>query len=51
MHQPLEQGFIITRRAADSKLAKEFADYIGAPAARAVMVRHGFALPGEAGGH
>ena len=47
-HAPLEQGYVITRRAADSPLAAAFADWIDSPAARVVLRRHGFALPGEA---
>lgn len=48
LHQPLEQGFIITKRAADNKLAKLFTDYMGSSEARRVMVHYGFVLPGEA---
>lgn len=48
LHEPLEQGFIITKRAADSFLAKKFAAYMAGKDARAVMVRYGFVLPGEA---
>lgn len=48
LHAPLEQGFIVTRRAAGNALAKQFADYMASPEARRVMLRHGFALPGEA---
>jgi molybdate transport system substrate-binding protein len=51
LHEPLEQGFVITKRAADNPLAKAFADYMGSQQTRAVMVRYGFALPGEASGH
>lgn len=47
LHQPLEQGFIITQRAAGNALAKRFADYMGAAPARAVMTKYGFVLPGE----
>lgn len=47
LHAPLEQGFIITKRAAGNALAKRFADYMGSPPARAVMTRYGFVLPGE----
>ncbi|WP_374513817.1 molybdate ABC transporter substrate-binding protein [Niveibacterium sp.] len=47
LHQPLEQGYVVTARAARNPLAKRFADYIGSPPARAVMTRYGFALPGE----
>ena len=50
LHEALEQGFIITRRAADSALAHRFADYMGSAPARAVMRRYGFALPDEAAG-
>jgi len=51
LHEPLEQGFVITRRAADNLLAKSFADYMDSGQTRAVMVRYGFALQGEASGH
>ena len=47
LHQPLEQGYIITQRAADKALARLFADYLGSATARAVMTRYGFVLPGE----
>ncbi len=47
LHQPLEQGYVITRRAGNSALAKRFADYVEGPQARAVMRRYGFILPGE----
>ena len=48
LHAPLEQGSIITRRAAGSALAKRFADYMGSKGARAVMTQYGFVLPDEA---
>jgi molybdate transport system substrate-binding protein len=47
LHEPLEQGFIITKRAAGKPLAKRFADYVESRPARAVMSRYGFLLPGE----
>lgn len=47
LHEPLEQGFIITRRAANNALAKQFADYMDSPSARAVMTSYGFVVPGE----
>ncbi len=47
-HEPLAQGFIITKRAEQNALAKQFADYLGSKPARAVMERFGFVLPGEA---
>lgn len=45
LHQPLEQGFVITKRAADSALAKTFADYIFSEPAREVLTRYGYELP------
>ncbi len=47
LHEPLEQGFIITKRAEGNALAKQFADYMGSQTARAVMTQYGFVLPGE----
>ena len=47
LHQPLEQGFIVTRRAADNPLAQAFARFMVDKEARAVMTRYGFVLPGE----
>lgn len=45
LHEPLEQGFIITRRAQGNTLARAFAAYIESPPARAIMTRYGFVLP------
>ena len=50
LHGPLEQGFIITKRAEGNALAKRFADYMGSSPARAVMTKYGFVLPGEVDG-
>lgn len=47
LHEPLEQGFIVTRRAADNKLAHDFARYMDSPPARRIMKQYGFVLPGE----
>ncbi len=47
LHQPLEQGFIITKRAEGNAQAKRFADYMGSKASRSIMTRYGFVLPGE----
>jgi len=47
LHQPLEQGYIITRHGAENELARRFAEYLRTAAARAVMIRYGFVLPGE----
>jgi molybdate transport system substrate-binding protein len=48
-HEPLEQGYAITARAANNRLAAAFADYMASEPARAVMRRYGFVLPGEEG--
>jgi len=50
LHKPLEQGFIITKRAADNALAKTFADYMRLPETRQRMARYGFALPDASSG-
>jgi len=47
LHQPLEQGFIITQRAAANKLAQAFARFMAGQEARGIMSRYGFVLPGE----
>lgn len=44
-HEPLEQGYVITRRAKDNPLATAFADWISSAAAHEVMRRYGFVLP------
>jgi molybdate transport system substrate-binding protein len=47
LHEPLEQGYIITKRGANNALAQRFADYMGGKPARAIMTKYGFVLPGE----
>lgn len=47
LHQPLEQGFIITRHAADNLLAQAFARFMAGKEVREIMTRYGFVLPGE----
>lgn len=47
LHEPLEQGFIITKRAGNNPLASAFADFMSGQKARAIMIRYGFVLPGE----
>ncbi|TAN79889.1 MAG: molybdate ABC transporter substrate-binding protein [Gallionella sp.] len=47
LHQPLEQGFIVTERASANPLAQAFARFMAGQEARAVMARYGFVLPGE----
>jgi molybdate transport system substrate-binding protein len=43
----LEQGFIITKRAANNTLAKRFADYMSSKPVRTLMTQYGFLLPDE----
>lgn len=47
LHQPLEQGFIITKRATANLLAQAFARFMAGNEARAVMRRYGFVLPSQ----
>ncbi|MGD9896287.1 MAG: molybdate ABC transporter substrate-binding protein [Candidatus Methylacidiphilaceae bacterium] len=47
LHEPLEQGYIITKRAEGNPIARRFADYVASKPARAVMTKYGFVLPGE----
>lgn len=47
LHEPLEQGYIITSRAENNVLARQFADYTGSDDARSIMIRYGFVFPGE----
>lgn len=48
LHQPLKQGFLITKRAAGNPLARRFAGFISTKPVRDIMTRYGFVLPGEA---
>lgn len=47
LHQPLEQGFIVTKRAAGNPLAQAFARFMAGQEARAIMSSYGFVLPGK----
>lgn len=47
LHNPLEQGYVITRRGGNKPLAKKFAEYMSSKPARAVMAKYGFVLPGD----
>ena len=47
LHEPLEQGYIITKRAADNALAERFSAYVNSKPAREVMTRYGFTLPAK----
>jgi len=50
MHNPLEQGFIITKLGAPKPLAKQFAEYMGSKQVRSIMTKYGFVHPGEKAG-
>ena len=47
LHEPLEQAYIITKRAKNNALAKRLADYMNSPPAHAVMTKYGFVLSSE----
>lgn len=47
LHSPLEQGYVVLKRAASNPLSKQFADYMTSKPARAIMIRYGFVLPGD----
>lgn len=42
---PIEQGAIITRHGKANPLAPRFMQFLQSPAARAILLRHGFSLP------
>ncbi|WP_232823412.1 molybdate ABC transporter substrate-binding protein [Dyella sp. C9] len=48
LYQPLLQSFVLTKRGADSALARDFAQYVQSAPARAILERYGFRLPGAA---
>jgi len=47
LHQPLEQGYVITKLGAGKPLAKQFAQYMTSKETRRIMTKYGFVLPGE----
>ena len=47
LHQPLEQGFVLTKRAENNQLAKKFSQFITTSEVRKVMAKYGFILPDE----
>ncbi len=50
LHNPLEQGFVITKQGSNKPLAKKFADYMGSKQTRGIMTKYGFMLLGEKAG-
>lgn len=42
---PLEQGAVVTRHGASNALSARFMQFLHSPAARAILLRHGFTLP------
>jgi molybdate transport system substrate-binding protein len=50
LHEPLLQGYAITRHGADNALAHAFARHVETPVARAILLRYGFALPDDGDG-
>lgn len=44
---PIEQGAVITRHGAANPLAPRFMQFLQSPAARAILLKHGFSLPRE----
>jgi molybdate transport system substrate-binding protein len=47
LHQPLEQGFVITQRAADNALASSFSAFLQSDTARDIFNDNGFDVPGS----
>ncbi|MFZ1766851.1 MAG: molybdate ABC transporter substrate-binding protein [Candidatus Nitrotoga sp.] len=45
LHEPLAQSFVITKRAKDSALARQFAAYFQTPESRKIVESYGFAVP------
>ncbi|HXF92116.1 MAG TPA: molybdate ABC transporter substrate-binding protein [Nitrospiraceae bacterium] len=48
-HPRIDQGAAIVRSSKNQEAARKFLDFLQTPAARAVMKRYGFLLPGEDG--
>jgi molybdate transport system substrate-binding protein len=45
MHQPLAQGFIITKRGASNPVATAFAKFMQSKEVKAILLRYGYTLP------
>ena len=46
-HQPLEQGLVVTRRAAHNEVARHFADYLRRSEAATLFQSYGYDLPAD----
>lgn len=47
LHNPLTQGYVVTKRGGDKPGAMAFAEFMATDAAHEVMVHYGFLMPGE----
>lgn len=47
VHQPLEQGLVVTRRAAQNEVARHFADYLRGPETATLFQSYGYDLPAD----
>ncbi len=47
LHEPLIQGYVVTRHGQDNAMAHDFARYMMEDDARAIMEKYGFVLPGR----
>lgn len=45
LHRPLLQGFVVTRRGANSAAARRFAEFFASEAVRELLAQYGFAKP------
>ncbi|HYE34034.1 molybdate ABC transporter substrate-binding protein [Methylocaldum sp.] len=48
LHEPLDQAYVLLKRAEKNALAGAFADFVASEPARAIFRSYGFILPGEA---
>jgi molybdate transport system substrate-binding protein len=47
-HQPLQQGFIVTKRGAESGVAQAFAQFMQSREVKTILLKYGYTLPPEA---
>ncbi len=48
LHSRLQQAYVVTRQGADKPLAKTFLDYLKTGQSQTIMIKFGFAPPGQA---